>query len=326
MKLRKAGFVYSEIKSMLSEMAPTQTDEGYALGDLLKMPELLTEPTPAIPCLAWPGLKTILAAREKTGKSTLAMAGAAAASRGDPFLGELTTPQRVLWLSEEPLGIVAIRAHQQRADLERFIVVGMGANPQAQLKRAIKRWSPSVVVIDTLFRFAGVEDENESAMWMPILLLFDEVTQGGAALLILVHSIKHSETGEYRGSSAIGGFVDAILEMKRPKEGEKVRKMSGRGRLHFGRPFAVRLLDEKAGEFELLRDADVQETATLQEAVTDYIEEHPGATRTQIRTALKKKSETITQVLGTLEAAGQIKKDSKGWHLTTAQDDFAEGA
>lgn len=326
--LRKAGFVNSEIKAMLSDLAPTQSDEGNTLGELLQMPELLKEPTPAIPYLVWPGLKTLVAAREKIGKSTLAMAGAARATRGETFLGEPMTPQRVLWLSEEPLAIAVMRAHAMGADLERFIIVSMGMNPHTQLKRALDRWAPSVVVIDTLFRFAAVEDENDSVAWMPTLLLFDEVTRGGAGLLTLVHSIKHSEKGEYRGSSAIGGFVDAILEMHLPKNGGNVRQLSGRGRLHFGKPFAVRLLEEAKGDFELLGDANMQDTIVLGQAVCDYVADNPGASQAQIRAALKKKTETISALLGTLKDTGKLTQyeGSKGWHLKSAQksaqDDF----
>jgi hypothetical protein len=198
----------------------------------------------------------------------------------------------------------------------------MGQNPQSQLKRSVDRWKPGLVVIDTLFRFAGVEGdaENDAGTWMPILLLFDEVTKGGAALLILVHSIKHSETGEYRGSSAIGGFVDAILQMKRPQEGERVRRISGRGRLHFGKPFAVRLLDDET--FELLRDVSVLDVEQLQAAILDYLRDHPGASGTTIRTALKKGKDAVLTAIRALEAGKQIVAEKRGWKLMGAEEEM----
>lgn len=327
MRLRRAGFSQGEIKSMLTEMVgPVQSDEGMTLGDWLRSPELLKTPDPAIPYLAWPGLKTILSAREKCGKSTLALAGVVAATKGLPFLGEPTPKQRVLWLSEEAPAICIERCRLMGADHENLIVVPMGQNPQAQLKRAVKRWTPNIVVIDTLFRFAGVEGdaENDAGTWMPILLLFDEVTHSGAALLVLVHSIKHSDTGEYRGSSAIGGFVDAILEMRRPKDGERVRRLSGRGRLHFGKPFAVRLLTNET--FEILRDADVADADRLQSTVLEYLGSNPGASATITAKVLKRGRQDVTDTLVTLEAGKQIMNrgtDAKPkWYLMPPEEEM----
>ena len=321
MRLRRAGFSSGEIRGMLSELAPTVSDEGYTLRELSAMPELLKVPEPAIPNLCWPGLKTIFSAREKTGKSTLAMAGAAAVTRGAPFLGQDTRRQSVLWLTEEPLAIAYQRSSAMNADVDNFVVLAMGANPQAQLRRAFDRWAPAVVVVDTLFRFANLEGdgENDAGTWTPILLLFDEVTKAGAGLLILAHATKGGVNGEYRGSSAIGGFVDAILEMKRPKLGENVRRVFGRGRLHFGKPFDVRLLDEVAGTFELMADATPAGGARP-DAVVEYLEDNPGASSTQIAAALNKNRTMIQEQLEKMEADKVLKctvgaHNKRGWHV-----------
>jgi PII-like signaling protein len=331
MRLRRAGFSGSEIRSMLSELVPVAgliSDEGIPLGELLRSPELMKSPDPLIPFLAWPGIKTILSAREKAGKSTLAMAGAAAATRGDLFLGERCPRSTVLWLSEEPPWIVGKRAQMMGADMDRFVVVLMGQNPQSQIMRAVSRWAPQVVVIDTLFRFAGVEGdgENDSGAWIPVMLLFDKITKLGAALLVLVHSLKNSETGEYRGSSAIGGFVDAILEMHKPKEGQQLRRISGKGRLHFGKPFAVRLAPDEI-TFDLLADAEGAVSATIAAALVDYFEMHPGASGNMACAAVKGKKETKLETIRLLASTADgaiptLIADGKGWRLATAVDDL----
>lgn len=334
--LRKSGFGAGEIRGLVGGLVEREhSDEGNTLGELLRSPELLVEPAPAIPMLAWPGLKTLLAAREKAGKSTFALAGAAAATRGGEFLGQPTEPQRVLWLTEESLQIAVQRAEAMQADHDRLIIVPMGLNPRDQLQQAVERWSPQIVVVDTLYRFAGVEDENDAVAWMPILLQFDEITRAGIALLILAHANK-TEKGGYRGSSAIGGFVDAILEMKNPSEGDTTRKYAGRGRLSYGKPFTVQML--KDGQFTLFNGAPKD---TREQKVLSYLKSRsPGGTTRRIinrdtgikyeelmpilESLLLSKQVTISGEIEPPKKKGGKPQDLREWHAIAATDDFAE--
>jgi hypothetical protein len=67
------------------------------LADILASPNALRPPEPVVPRIAWAGRVTLLAAREKLGKTTLAAAAAAAVSTGSPWLNERVTPGDVLW-------------------------------------------------------------------------------------------------------------------------------------------------------------------------------------------------------------------------------------
>lgn len=317
-QLRKAGFTYPEVKSMMGELLPEDSDEGVTLEELLKTPELLKVPTPAIPYLCWPGNKTILAAREKTGKSTLVLSGVAAVTRGETFLGEQTETQKVLWLTEEPLATLAQRAVAMKVNPQNLIVVQMGQDPKQQLKKSLQRYSPQVVIIDTLYRFAGVEDENDASGWYPTLLQFDEVTQTGAALLIIAHMQRHGE--EYRGSSAIGGHVDAILEMRKPKDGDRVRRIAGKGRLHFGKPFCVVLRDDNA-TFDLMGDADASAARAVEIAIQEVLDDGP-AKATAVAEKIGKPADRVRSALMRMEAEGKIKRDGYKWALVEASDDF----
>lgn len=326
--LRKSGFAASDIRGMIGSLTEHQhSDEGNTLGELLRSPELLEEPAPAIPMLAWPGLKTLLAAREKAGKSTFALAGAAIATTGGEFLGASVQQQKVLWLTEESLQIAVQRAESMHADHEHLIIVPMGLNPREQLRKAVERWAPQVVVIDTLYRFAGVEDENDAVAWMPVLLQFDEITRAGVALLILAHATKGEYAG-YRGSSAIGGFVDAILEMKTPSEGDTVRKYNGRGRLGYGKPFAVQL--QKDGTFTLFDRAPEDQR---ERQVFEAIKGEPGLSKRKLVKATKISYDDIGTYLeklltsreirfeGKIEERGEKTEDKRKWYPT---DDFTE--
>lgn len=305
--LRKMGFGNGEINSMLFEAGPTrQEDYGTSLGYLLDHPELDVEPKVVLPHLAWSGLKTLVSSREKMGKSTLAMAAAAAATRGDVFLGVQTTKQRVLWVTEEPRVVCKLRSHAFGCTRDDFFILPMGYNTPSRLLGAVAHWAPTLVVIDTLYRFAGVEDENDASVWTPLMNLFDQVTATSASLLLLVHAIKHSEKGEYRGSSAIGGFVDAILEMSVPKNGGNIRQLAGRGRLHFGKPFAVRCLNVDKGEFDMCADVDTRKTQELEHNILTHVKENPGQLKTHITKSVSGNATMKSTVFDALVARAEI--------------------
>ena len=312
-----------EIQRAAASLLPAQRQDintGHLLSELLLRPELLTTPTPAIPYLAWPGLKTLLSAREKTGKSTLALAGAAAASRGASFLAEQTTSKTVLWVTEEPLGVVVRRASAMSAEPARFIVLPMGSNPSEELQQAVQRWTPEIVVIDTLYRYAGVEDENDAAGWLPVFTRLDEITRGNAALLLLVHATKASKGGEYRGSSAIGGHVDLILSMNAPDAGA-VRKLRAVGRIPLT-DFEVRLANDRSS-FELLGQQDRDaETVTR---VRAFLAANGLTTRSRLRRNLQIGQPKVDNALKRLVDEGTIIQDAGGYRLLTASEEL-EGA
>jgi biotin operon repressor len=310
-----------EIERAVASLAiPGAADSeiGHSLGELMLRPELLTAPSPAIPHLAWSGLKTLLSAREKTGKSTLALAGAAAATNGAPFLDERVPPQTVLWVTEEPLIVVVQRALEMKADPSRFIVLPMRLNPAEQLKRAVDHWSPQIIVIDTLYRYAGVEDENDAAGWLPVFAHFDEITRTGAALLLVVHATKASKGGEYRGSSAIGGHVDLILAMSAPDAGTG-RKVRAVGRLPLS-DFDVRLAQDRT-TFELLgrKDPDAE---TVRDVRALLSAAKSPETRSRLRRNLNVGQAKVDRALRQLMEEGAIVQDRGGYRLVTAPEDF----
>jgi hypothetical protein len=175
-----------------------------------------------------------------------------------------------------------------------------------------------------------VEDENDAVAWMPILLQFDEITRTGVALLILAHASK-AEHGGYRGSSAIGGFVDAILEMKNPSEGDTLRKYNGRGRLGFGKPFTVQML--KDGRFTLFSGAPADQR---ERKIVETMRAQPGLTKRKLATAAGVAYNDMATYLDKLLSGPQpeikftgdfVKKgkktnDERLWFAISAQEDF----
>lgn len=293
-----------------AESPDTAYGRAYTLRDLAEHPDWLQSPEAAIPYLAWPGLKTLFSAREKAGKSTLAMSGAAAVSRGASFLGTEVQRRRVLWVSEEPLSVVMRRAKEMEADPEYFAMLPIARHPLAALDYHAERHGAQVVVIDTLYRLAlsSVTDENDSAQWGPVFEQLDSLTRGGKAVLLLAHATKSSKAGEYRGSTAIGGFVDVIVSMKTPESDDVARKLDVVGRVPT-EPITVRLTMDG---FELLTRGRVDLTVPIQEQVLQFVERHPGCNKTVVRNGVPFRAVLVDAAIAELELGGRITDDPAG--------------
>lgn len=321
--LRKAGFTMFEVNLLLRGISSKENDDAsfYSLQELLAKPELLETPPAVVPNLAWAGMKTVLAAREKMGKTTFALAGVAVTTRGEPFLGEPTTPITVLWMTEEPPQILVQRARDFGVDPNRFFVLPMGRNPPAQLKLAVEKLHPGLVVIDTLYRFAMLEEENQAGAWLPVVLQLDEVSRSGASLLLLAHSQKSSEVGEYRGSTAIGGHVDAILTMRKPKEGERTRRLDGRGRLAMGKPFSVIF---SGTDFQILSETQEEsiDSAGQKDKIWKSLQGSGPQTQRDLARALHIRSAALTPILKDMLEKKEVAHDGRRWRLISPEEEF----
>ena len=261
------------------------------LQSILDDPDAMKEPEAVMPRLAYAGRLTLLSAREKEGKSTLASAGAAAVSDGARFLGEMGKAGPVLWVGlEEHPGDTARRFQGFGAQGDRVFLLEVLEHPFADLAAAVEQSGAVLVVVDTLSRFAEtlVKDASRSTEWTPVMGGLTRVArETGAAVLVLHHARKD---GGYRDSTAIGAGVDAIFEMTAGDDGT-TRKIKGKGRWTI-EDFAIRLEDNRytlaAGEL------------TLDARVLLFIEGNPGCSMRALREGVTGKTETIATVVTNL--------------------------
>jgi uncharacterized membrane protein len=215
-----------------------------SLAELVRNPGLLAPPPAIAPRLAWRQRVTLLAAREKLGKSTYATAAAAAVSAGSPFLGEPTQAGKVLWIGTDEAYGDAVR---------RFM--SFGANPEnihlltrrppaeeivAVVRAEVGRLRPVKVVIDTLPTFVSglVTDYNDATGYTPIMNALASIARDfDCALVVIHHARKDGE--QYRDSTAIGAGVDMILMMT-GKADESKRNIVALGRFPLDN-YSVRL-------------------------------------------------------------------------------------
>jgi hypothetical protein len=198
-------------------------------------------PVAVLPFLAWGGRVTLLAAREKDGKSTLVGGAVAALTRRATWLGEqCAAVAPVLWLHEEAPDDVIGRLQQFGADLSQVHLLAL---PHADAARAltanVKQLRPGLVVIDSLVRYAAgrVTDPTRATQWEPIMSeLLGLAQKSGAAIVVLHHAGK--KDGEYRDSTEIGAGVDMLIQMPIGLKGNRQR-LEGKGRIVGVAPYRI---------------------------------------------------------------------------------------
>jgi predicted ATP-dependent serine protease len=174
------------------------------------------------------GAITVLSAKVKMGKTTLATRLVQAVLSDKPFLGARTKRTPVVYLTEQPR--VSFRVALQRANLthERDLrilyynqTLGVPwAVVAAAAAEECKRIGAKLLIIDTLAQFAGLvgDSENDSGAVLEAVRPLQETAGKCVAVLILYHDRKSGgEVGDAtRGSSALPGAADVVLSLRRP--------------------------------------------------------------------------------------------------------------
>lgn len=277
------------------------------LSEILEDPDVLEPPKATAPRLAWKGRLTLLAAREKGGKSTLAGAAAAAVSSGRTFLGEPCEAGNVLIVSlEESTGDFSRRLVDFGADPSRIAVLDQMSYDSAHMTLVEAIWeaaenvSPDLIIWDTLGAFANIVsgkstlDPGDGPGWTRVMHEILGVARAYGASILLHHARKSD--GKYRDSSAIGANVDVILEMR--GEGSDPRVIKGVGRGLDIKEVRIRFEDN---EFQLL-----QTSGEIQEAVKEFILKHPRCSWKDLREGISSRSTEVQKARDTLLKKGEI--------------------
>ncbi len=171
------------------------------------------------------GHVTLFSGLWKAGKSTLIAHLLSRLDADGDFLG-CVAATRVLIVSEESEGIwrhrcdaIGIGDHVSFVcrpfahKLDRRGWEGM----LRDIAVIVDREGIGLVVFDTFPAFAPMRDENEAAGMMEVLLPLNAVTRTGAGVM-LIHHLRKGDATEgqgSRGSGALTGFVDIIVEFRR---------------------------------------------------------------------------------------------------------------
>lgn len=186
---------------------------------------------------------TMLSSLWKAGKTTLLTHLLRAFERGETFCGREVRQTRVCYVTEE---------HQNRW-AKRRDEIGIGdhvcfqcrpfkAKPSAlewrrfmeHLRDKAAELQTGLVVLDTISALWPVRDENDAAQVQEALMPLWTVAQQSA--ILLVHHLRKGDGQEAtgsRGSGALPGFVDTIVELRRLDPADRrcrKRVLTGYGR------------------------------------------------------------------------------------------------
>jgi hypothetical protein len=182
------------------------------------------------------GAVTLLAGRPKVGKSTLACALAeAVASDAETFLTRPVVAAPVVYVIEEG----ADTAIEKLGDDRIRVLVREDAWPKppwrdliAEAVEEAARVSAALIVVDTFAAWAalGPDQENNAGAIQAALDPLVAAAQRDLAVLLVHHARKNGGDGgvAVRGSSALTGGVDAILELDRGEATTRVLEAVGR--------------------------------------------------------------------------------------------------
>jgi hypothetical protein len=222
------------------------------------------------------GAITELTAWIKAGKSTLLAQLIAAVLQNKPFLNLFTVdPGPVVLLTEErPSSLLAALDAIGVSDDDKLhigmwfeqstLTWGQAVADAAKFAREIKA---KVLAVDTLGRWAGVDDENDAAKADLAMAPLQRETQGFAAIVLRQAGKSLRETQNAgRGSSAYGGAADIILSMQHHRdesgkllEDDPTRSISVISR--FERDVVPRMqLRYEGGRYQALSSTEVVDT------------------------------------------------------------------
>lgn len=178
------------------------------------------------------GYTTLLAALWKAGKTTFLRGLFLAMVNEEEFAGQPTKICKVLILSEEPKS----EWFEKREDLEDVQInnILIWCKP-VKVKPNLRQWIELIeeltkrctaegielVVIDTLTTFWPIDNENDAAQVIKALMPLYSLTENKVAVLLVHHFRKGGgdQAQASRGSGALPGFVDNIIEFTRSENG-----------------------------------------------------------------------------------------------------------
>jgi hypothetical protein len=197
----------------------------------LPLEQLLDEPYTAIPWIVHGysarGRWTHFAGPPKIGKTSLAQDFMKAVTLGRPWIGRSTHKGKVLLLNLEEHGDDVVDRFRDEDLPEGQIKIHRGRLPYtpevlAQIVEYVETQDIALVVIDTLPKWFGLDDENHaSELLREGTPLLDAIRQTKAGWISIGHTRKggggHGEA--IRGTNALVGLVDIALTLKRTEAG-----------------------------------------------------------------------------------------------------------
>jgi hypothetical protein len=263
------------------------------------------------------GQSSILVAKPKVGKSTLAANLCLAIARGIPFLGRDTQKAPVAYLSldatlEETKEIFTDFS-MVATDTIFFYSAAVPVQPIPWLMQQIREKGIRFAVVDTLQRFFHFQDANAYAEVNNRMEPLLDAARRQKCHILFLHHAKKGEGDDLDssiGSQAIRGLCYSFIHLKRlPHSDKRVLRSDQRRGENFDElaiGFGANGWLEIAGTME---EAEIQIAKPLIIKVLDGSEE---LTESEIRGAIPMRGWIVGRAIRQLDKAGEIEKTGKG--------------
>lgn len=288
-------------------LEPDKADRLRTAREILDDPDARRTPATVVEKLAWAGRVTLLAGREKSGKSTLVRWATARRAAGERVWGGPPTGDgcEVLYYGQEPRVDIAVDLDRFGANLDRVHVADMRtfADRLGHLERDIKTIQPGLVVVDTLSTLTALMDldPGSAADWEPVMDQLGALASKSDAAFALNHHARKSD-GEYRDSTAIGAGVDAILELRpSPSEEENVRSVTARARSAIP---AANFEYSLTGDGPYARLELLDGSLSLEERVQRFVADHEGCSQRAVLDGVRGQRDDVRDALKRLAQSG----------------------
>lgn len=262
------------------------------------------------------GLLTLVASPPKAGKSTLLWELLKSMYKEEPLLGQGTKRVSTLLFTEESYATMSNRVKKLGIEDAPVHVVtiqpGLNWNtlvPYA--KNAIVKHGVKLVVLDTISRFWGLNSEDDAAEQLRALApMFVLARHYGCALLFIHHTRKSggSEGRSVRGSNALTGAVDIILEFGRlsPYDISNNRRLSSLSRFSDTPEYLIGTLTPNG--YILNADGDSE----TERSIITIISEREGITSAELAEELNCSERQVQRVLAQLTGRGVLVRHGSG--------------
>lgn len=301
---------------MSDDGGPIRPFRPYTLEELFALP---------LPDLEWAvdgilplGALTMLAGREKAGKSLLAIDLCCSVALGETFLGLTTRKGPVIYVpAEENVREVRDRIDQRMKGRRDATVLTLPVNgyqqerlhltsdvEMAQLLATIKQFKPVVVVLDPLRELHEGEENNADQM-SPLLKTPRQIAHSCNTAIVVNHHM--NKQGGARGSTALVAAVDQYWAYHTPNddrdEDDDVDVTGGYIRIK-GRYTSRLRIDVKLGPGLRWEKADrpkpVENEKNLPRRIVVALTEKPNLTFNELAEALGANRETVRRTTGNM--------------------------